>query len=130
MAAVVVVVLLVSGGGSSGGYRVRAIIDNGAFMVPGEQVRVAGANVGKIESVSVSMPMNAFSASVVPPWKVADWSARAHIGTAKTKAKASTGMLFMPDRCYERHAAACRGKDGGLRSADVAQLVEQLFRKQ
>ncbi|MBA3865224.1 MAG: hypothetical protein H0X42_02570 [Solirubrobacterales bacterium] len=55
--AVVVVVLLVSGGGnSSGGYRIRAIFDNGAFMVNGEQVRAAGANVGTIESVGVSRP--------------------------------------------------------------------------
>jgi ABC-type transporter Mla subunit MlaD len=57
VAAVVAVVLLIAGGGSSsGGYRVRAIFDNGAFMVPGEQVRVAGANVGEIESVDVTMP--------------------------------------------------------------------------
>jgi phospholipid/cholesterol/gamma-HCH transport system substrate-binding protein len=55
VAAVVVIVLLVSGGGdSSSGYRVRAIFDNGAFMVTGEQVRIAGSNVGTIESVSVS----------------------------------------------------------------------------
>ena len=55
--AVVAVVLLVSGGDSSSdGYRVRAVFDNGAFMVTGEQVRVAGANVGTIESVNVSMP--------------------------------------------------------------------------
>lgn len=56
VAAVVVVVLLVSGGGSSDGYRVRAVFDNGGFMVKGEEVRVAGANVGEIESVGVSMP--------------------------------------------------------------------------
>ena len=57
VAAVVVVVLLVSGGGSNGNaYLVRAVFDNGAFMVTGEQVRVAGANVGTIESVDVSMP--------------------------------------------------------------------------
>ena len=57
VAAVVVVVLLVSGGGSSGGgYKVRAIFDNGGFMVTGEQVRVAGANVGEIEEVNVTMP--------------------------------------------------------------------------
>jgi phospholipid/cholesterol/gamma-HCH transport system substrate-binding protein len=56
VAAVVVVVLLVSGGGSSNGYVVRAIFDNGAFMVTGEQVRVAGANVGEIESVDVTRP--------------------------------------------------------------------------
>jgi phospholipid/cholesterol/gamma-HCH transport system substrate-binding protein len=57
VAAVVAVVLLVSGGGSSNdGYTVRAVFDNGGFMVNGEQVRVAGANVGTIESVGVSMP--------------------------------------------------------------------------
>ena len=57
VAAVVVVVLLVSGGGRRrNGYVVRAIFDNGGFMVKGEQVRVAGANVGEIESVGVTMP--------------------------------------------------------------------------
>jgi phospholipid/cholesterol/gamma-HCH transport system substrate-binding protein len=57
VAAVVVVVLLVSGGsGSDDGYRVRAVFDNGGFMVKGEEVRVAGATVGQIESVDVSMP--------------------------------------------------------------------------
>jgi ABC-type transporter Mla subunit MlaD len=57
VAAVVVVVLLVSGGGSSNdGYRVRAVFDNGGFMVKGEEVRVAGATVGQIESVDVSTP--------------------------------------------------------------------------
>jgi phospholipid/cholesterol/gamma-HCH transport system substrate-binding protein len=54
--AVVAIVLLVSGGGSGNGYMVRAVFDNGAFMVTGEQVRVGGANVGTIESVDVSMP--------------------------------------------------------------------------
>src|SRR4051812_47122648 len=57
VAAIVVVVLLIAGGGDSGsGYRVRAIFDNGGFMVTGEQVRVAGANVGEIEEVNVTMP--------------------------------------------------------------------------
>jgi ABC-type transporter Mla subunit MlaD len=56
VAAVVVVILLVSGGSSSDGYRVRAVFDNGGFMVKGEEVRVAGATVGQIESVSVSRP--------------------------------------------------------------------------
>jgi phospholipid/cholesterol/gamma-HCH transport system substrate-binding protein len=57
VAAVVVVILLASGGsGSDDGYRVRAVFDNGGFMVKGEEVRVAGATVGQIESVDVSMP--------------------------------------------------------------------------
>jgi ABC-type transporter Mla subunit MlaD len=56
-AAVVAVVLLLSGGGSgTNGYVVRAIFDNGGFMVKGEQVRVAGANVGEIDSVGVTLP--------------------------------------------------------------------------
>jgi ABC-type transporter Mla subunit MlaD len=55
-AAIAVVVLLVSGGGGSDGYVVRAIFDNGGFMVKGEQVRVAGANVGEIKEVTVTLP--------------------------------------------------------------------------
>jgi ABC-type transporter Mla subunit MlaD len=57
VALVVVAVVLISGGGGSGdGYVVRAIFDNGGFMVKGEQVRVAGANVGEIKSVGVTLP--------------------------------------------------------------------------
>ena len=56
VAAIVVAIILIAGGSSSNGYVVRAIFDNGSFMVSGEQVRVAGANVGEIKSVSVSLP--------------------------------------------------------------------------
>src|SRR5215207_272358 len=57
VAAVVAVVLLASDDDSfNDGYRVRAIFDNGGFMVQGEEVRVAGATVGEIESVEVTMP--------------------------------------------------------------------------
>src|SRR5436853_6872551 len=55
--AVVAVVLLASDdNGFDDGYRVRAIFDNGGFMVQGEEVRVAAATVGEIESVEVTMP--------------------------------------------------------------------------
>lgn len=56
VAAVVVVIVLLASGGGGGGYVVRAIFDSGGFMVKGEQVRVAGANVGEIESVGVTLP--------------------------------------------------------------------------
>jgi virulence factor Mce-like protein len=39
-------------GGS--GYQVRAIFDNAAYAVPGEEVRVAGEKVGKIDSLDVA----------------------------------------------------------------------------
>jgi len=41
-------------GGSD--YQVRAVFDNGGFVVPGVDVRVAGANVGSVDSIDVSLP--------------------------------------------------------------------------
>jgi ABC-type transporter Mla subunit MlaD len=40
--------------GGEGGYKVRAIFDNVAAAVPGEDVKVAGAKVGVIESMDVT----------------------------------------------------------------------------
>jgi ABC-type transporter Mla subunit MlaD len=42
--------------GGGGTYRVRAIFDNGSFIVKDENVRIGGANVGAVESVDVTMP--------------------------------------------------------------------------
>ncbi|HXR29932.1 MAG TPA: MlaD family protein [Solirubrobacterales bacterium] len=55
-AAIVAIVLVFSGGDEDDAYVVRAIFDSGGFMVNGEEVRVAGANVGEIESVTVTLP--------------------------------------------------------------------------
>ena len=58
LAAVVLVALaLVAAGGAErddGSYRVRAIFDNVAAAVGGEDVKVAGAKVGAIESLDVT----------------------------------------------------------------------------
>jgi phospholipid/cholesterol/gamma-HCH transport system substrate-binding protein len=43
-----------AGDGDDGAYEVRAIFDNGAFLVPGEEVRIAGAKVGTVAEVDVS----------------------------------------------------------------------------
>jgi phospholipid/cholesterol/gamma-HCH transport system substrate-binding protein len=43
-------------GGSGGGYEIRGMFDNAGFLVPGEEVRVAGATVGSVASVGVTMP--------------------------------------------------------------------------
>ena len=42
------------GAGSGGTYEVRGVFDNGAFVVDGEEVRVAGATVGTVKEVDVS----------------------------------------------------------------------------
>ena len=45
-----------SEGEGGGSYKVRAIFDNGGFIVAGEEVRIAGATIGTVESVDVSGP--------------------------------------------------------------------------
>ena len=42
-------------GADDGPYLIRAVFDNGAFIANGEEVRIAGARVGSVESVTVSM---------------------------------------------------------------------------
>lgn len=51
---VIIVVLAGSSSGNSGSYRVRAIFDSASFVVPGEDVKVAGVKVGTIESLDVT----------------------------------------------------------------------------
>ncbi len=54
VAAVVVAVANGSGHASGGAYLVRAIFDDASFAVQGEDVRIAGANVGSIQSLGVT----------------------------------------------------------------------------
>jgi ABC-type transporter Mla subunit MlaD len=46
--------VLAAAGGTNGGYQVRAIFDTAAFIVPGEDVKVAGVKVGKVDSLHVT----------------------------------------------------------------------------
>ena len=51
--------LLVAGSAASddgGPYEVRAIFDTASFLVPGEEVRIAGAKVGTVSEVDVTRP--------------------------------------------------------------------------
>src|SRR5207247_6759936 len=43
-----------AGGGGGGDYKVRAIFDNASFVIAGEDVKVAGAKVGVIDSLDVT----------------------------------------------------------------------------
>jgi phospholipid/cholesterol/gamma-HCH transport system substrate-binding protein len=52
-AAIVLGIERFTGGGSSG-YLVRAVFDNSSFVIPGEQVKVAGATVGTIHAVQLT----------------------------------------------------------------------------
>jgi phospholipid/cholesterol/gamma-HCH transport system substrate-binding protein len=50
----VVAVTGVGASGDDGAYRVRAIFDTASFLVPGEDVKVAGVKVGAIDSLDVT----------------------------------------------------------------------------
>jgi ABC-type transporter Mla subunit MlaD len=53
--AVAAAAMLTTGAGrSGGGYKVRAIFDNAGFVIGGEDVKVAGVKVGKIDSLDVT----------------------------------------------------------------------------
>ena len=54
LAALAIALPAIGSDGNSGSYEVRGYFDNGSFVVKGEQVRVAGANVGTVKSVDVS----------------------------------------------------------------------------
>ena len=55
-------VVLTTGAGDGGSYKVRAIFDNAGFVIPGEDVKVAGVKVGKVDSLDVTPD---FKAAVV-----------------------------------------------------------------
>jgi phospholipid/cholesterol/gamma-HCH transport system substrate-binding protein len=54
LAAMLITLPAIGSNGTSGTYLVRGYFDNGSFVVPGEEVRVAGATVGTVKSVDVS----------------------------------------------------------------------------
>jgi phospholipid/cholesterol/gamma-HCH transport system substrate-binding protein len=54
IAAAALAVAAMGAGGDSGGYKVRAIFDNAGFVIPGEDVKVAGVKVGSIDSLDVT----------------------------------------------------------------------------
>jgi phospholipid/cholesterol/gamma-HCH transport system substrate-binding protein len=49
-----VLVAAAGGGEDDGVYRVRAVFDNASFVIPGEDVKVAGVKVGAIDDVDVT----------------------------------------------------------------------------
>lgn len=54
VAAAVLLVTAGSGGSGGGMYLVRAVFDNANFVIPGEDVKVAGVKVGKIDSLDLT----------------------------------------------------------------------------
>ena len=60
---------LAAAGGGDDGYRVRAIFDNASFVIPGEDVRVAGVTVGSIADVDLTSGTGPrwCSRSTIPP---------------------------------------------------------------
>ncbi len=51
--------VVTTGAGEGGSYKVRAIFDNAGFVIPGEDVKVAGVKVGKVDSMDVTRDFKA-----------------------------------------------------------------------
>ena len=49
-----VLVVMATGSGDDGSYRVRAIFNTAAFVIPGMDVKIAGVRVGAIESLDLT----------------------------------------------------------------------------
>jgi phospholipid/cholesterol/gamma-HCH transport system substrate-binding protein len=54
LAAGVGALIAASGSGGDGAYRVRAVFDNASFVIPGEDVKIAGVKVGTIEKLDLT----------------------------------------------------------------------------
>jgi ABC-type transporter Mla subunit MlaD len=61
VALLAVLVLALGAGGDSddGDYKVRAIFNNGSYLIPGEDVKVAGAKVGVVDDLEVTDDLRA-----------------------------------------------------------------------
>jgi hypothetical protein len=59
-------VVLGAGDDDGGSYKVRAIFDNAGFVIPGEDVKVAGVKVGVIDSIDVTDDFKAAVVSTSP----------------------------------------------------------------
>jgi phospholipid/cholesterol/gamma-HCH transport system substrate-binding protein len=62
LAALAAVVVVLVTRGEDDGYKVRAIFDNAGFIIPGEDVKVAGVKVGTVDSIDVT---DDFKAAIV-----------------------------------------------------------------
>jgi phospholipid/cholesterol/gamma-HCH transport system substrate-binding protein len=54
VAALTGALIAASGGGAGGTYRVRAVFDNASFLIPGEDVKIAGVKVGTIDALDLT----------------------------------------------------------------------------
>src|SRR3954470_8122006 len=63
----ILVLALGASDSTSGSYQVRAIFDNASFAVPGEDVKVAGVKVGKVDSLAVQDKKAAVTLDITEP---------------------------------------------------------------
>ena len=59
LVAVSVIAVAGTGASSGGSYKVRAVFDNAAAVIPGEDVKIAGVKVGKISGLNVTKDQKA-----------------------------------------------------------------------
>jgi ABC-type transporter Mla subunit MlaD len=101
-AAVLLGGMLVAGCGGSGGYRVRAIFDNAGNVISGEDVKVAGVRVGKVDGLRVTADKKAAVTLEIDDPGFRDFRADAH---CTIRVQSLIGEKFVDCTPTQPHAA-------------------------
>ena len=107
VAASVLALFAAGAGDSSGSYKVRAIFDNAGFVIPGEDVKVAGVKVGQIDSLDVTRDFKAVVVLDVQDPGYQDFRSDAH---CEVRPQSLIGERFVECKPTQKRAvgAHCR----------------------
>jgi phospholipid/cholesterol/gamma-HCH transport system substrate-binding protein len=92
---------VLAGAGGGGAYKVRAIFDNAAFVVAGEDVKVAGVRVGKIDRLQLTEDNKAAVTFSITDPGYQDFRADAH---CKIRPQSLIGEEFIDCTPTQTHA--------------------------
>jgi virulence factor Mce-like protein len=124
VAAVIAAVVVVTGQARSAGgtYTVRAIFDDASFAATGEDVRIAGANVGSITSLGVTSGKKAAVTITVDDSRFAPFYANAHCAI---RPQSLIGEEYVDCTPGTSHAKALSKIDHGPGSGDFYLPVQR-----
>jgi virulence factor Mce-like protein len=124
LAAVIAAVVVVTGQARSAGgtYTVRAIFDDASFAATGEDVRIAGANVGSITSLGVTSGKKAAVTITVDDSRFAPFYANAHCAI---RPQSLIGEEYVDCTPGTSHAKALSKIDHGPGSGDFYLPVQR-----
>ena len=105
--------LIVVTRGEDDAYRVRAIFDNAGFIIPGEDVKIAGVKVGKVTSLEADFSTRrATTADWMRALRLHQWAKNGLLFLPLLLAGAEIGLLGVPQRLPVHHVVAMAAPGG------------------